>query len=234
MISLPAVLQPTLLAAALLAAHPASARAPEVVDPERAAQIQEQAQEALNQRHYEDAARLAGRAVDLDPSLSTWLARQIQIEALEGLGRLDDGLTLVEQYLDLDGLFAEHRSWGKDTRLRLRTRIDRRAQDKLRTGRRGLGVGLVIGGAAPLGAGIALLANYGRLGGDFDQYGGWVQAGAVSLGVGLALDVVGFLVLGSAGPAGPSPQSSHSTVFPTWAVSFRLGLDPQVSLHLAF
>ena len=67
---------------------------------------------------------------------------------------------------------------------------------------RGVGVGLVIGGAIPLGVGVGFLANYGRLGADFQTYGGWMQTGVVLLGVGAAVDVVGLIVAATAGPSG--------------------------------
>ena len=106
-------------------------------DPVRAAQIQEEAREALEADRYADAVRLAGRAVDMDPSLSTWLARQVRIEALEALGRYEEALTHVEEYLDLDGLFAEHRAWGKEARERLRDAISASRTAVAAKGRRG-------------------------------------------------------------------------------------------------
>jgi tetratricopeptide (TPR) repeat protein len=191
-----------LLAALLLALLlPGSAQAgEEATDPERAAQIQEQAKEALDDGRLDEAGRLAGRAVELDPSLSTWLARQVRIEALEQQGRYEAALTYIEEYLDLDGLFAEHRAWGKEARQRIRDAMSAGATRQAEATRRGLGVGLVVGGAVPLGVGVGFLANYGRLGGDFDTYGGWMQTGVALLAVGAAIDVVGAILLATAGP----------------------------------
>ncbi len=224
---------PLLLLLALLLA-PAVAHAGEGEDPARAAQIQEQAKDALDADNYADAARLAGRAVELDPSLSTWLARQVQIEALEALGRYEEALTRIEAYLDLDGLFAEHRSWGKEARQRIRDALVSGQVATAAKAQRGVGIGLVIGGAIPLGVGVGFLANYGRLGADFQNYGGWMQSGVVLLGVGAAVDVVGVIVAATAGSAGHRSASVDRRVRPVLSLHVRPGPSPRLGLTVRF
>lgn len=202
-------------------------------DPARAAQIQEQAKEALDADQYVDAARLAARAVGLDPSLSTWLARQVRIEALEALGRYEEALTHIEEYLDLDGLFAEHRSWGKESRQRIRDALVAASAAGAAKAQRGAGVGLLVGGAAPLGVGLGFLANYGRLGGDFQTYGGWAQSGAVLLGVGVALEAVGLILVATAGPPAQS-AGLEGEAAPQVSFDVRLGTSPRLGLTVRF
>lgn len=227
-----------LLAAVLFCVAPTTGQAGDEDDPARAAQIQEQARDALRAEQYGDAARLAGRAVELDPSLSTWLARQVQIEALEAMGRFEEALSRIEQYLDLDGLFAEHRSWGKEARQRIRDEIVSRQAAQAATAQRGVGVGLLIGGAIPLGIGVGFLANYGRLGADFETYGGWMQSGVVLLGVGAALDVVGLIVAATAGAQGADSGGQRSSVDrrvrPVLSFDLQLGPSSRVGLTVRF
>ena len=223
-----------LLAALAFLLAPVAAVAGDGDDPARAAQIQEQAKEALDSEQYGDAARLAGRAVELDPSLSTWLARQVQIEALEALGSYEEALTRIEAYLDLDGLFAEHRSWGKEARTRIREALVSGQAAVAAKAQRGVGIGLVIGGAIPLGIGVGFLANYVRLGADFPTYGGWMQSGLVLLGVGAAVDVVGVIVAATAGSGGNPSASLDRRVRPVLSLHVRPGPSPRLGLTVRF
>jgi hypothetical protein len=224
----------TLVAVVLLIGLPAAAVAgEEAPDPERAVQIQEQAKEALDAGHLDEAARLAGRAVELDPSLSTWLARQVRIEAHERQQHYEAALTFIEEYLDLDGLFAEHRAWGKEARQRIRDAMATGQARQVQAAQRGVGVGLLVGGAAPLGIGIGFLVNYGRLGGDFDSYGGWLQTGVALAAVGVAFEAVGAILVATAGPT-DRRAAGDRRVAPRLAVGVRLGVAPRLQLQLSF
>ena len=188
------------LLAALLLAGPALADD----DARRAGRLQLEAKAAFEEGALDEALLLARRAIDLAPGPESWLARQIQVESLERLGRIDDALDAVEAYMAVDGLFPEHESWGREARGRLEGKRlvaeaeTRRITEQARA-RRGVGIGLVIGGAAPTVTGVSLLVNYGRLGGDWADYGGWAQAGAAFLAVGLAVEVAGVILAATAG-----------------------------------
>ncbi len=192
-----------LLLGGLLLAAPARAD-----DAARAGELQRDALEALEAGDDTAALRLAEDAILLNAGPATWLARQVQIEALERLGRIDDALEALQGYMALDGLFPEHVAWGREVRGRLEGRRivadaeAQRAGEQARI-RRGLGVGLLVGGAAPTVVGVGFLANYGRLGGDPARYGGWGEAGGGLLAAGLAVEAVGVILLASSGGAAP-------------------------------
>ena len=167
-----------------------------------------QADEAFRAGRFEDALTLAGRAIGLDPGATTWLAQQIRIDVLERQERFEEAMVFLRDYLALQGLFPEHRAWGQEAEARIAAVLEaRRAREqelrrKVR-GRRGAGIGLVIGGAAPLGVGVGFAINFGHNGGDIEKYGGWLDSGLVLMMVGTGLEVFGLvLVLSEADPAG--------------------------------
>ncbi len=188
------------LLAVLLLAGPALADD----DARRAGRLQLEAKDAFEGGELEDALALARRAIDLVPGPETWLARQIQVEALERLGRIRDAVEALDAYLSVDGLFPEHLSWGREARGRLEGKVIVADAEALRLAQRarvqrGLGIGLVVGGGLPTATGVGFLVNYGRLGGDWASYGGWAQAGAAFLAVGLAVEITGAILLATSG-----------------------------------
>ncbi len=176
-------------------------------DSRRAGEIQLQAKDAWDAGDAEEAWRLAQRAISLENGPSTWLAQQIRIEVLEERGQLEQALTHLQDYLALDGLFPEHRAWGEEAERRIggavaRTRLARRS-------RRGVGIGLVAGGAVPLGVGIGLLGNYGSkvgAGGDPTWYAGFQDAGLVFLIAGGVTEGIGIALLASSAPPPGAPR----------------------------
>jgi tetratricopeptide (TPR) repeat protein len=193
---------PALLA--LLLATPAVGQEPSQ-DTLRAGQVQVQADEAFRAGRYDDALTLAGRAISLDPAATTWLAQQIRVEVLERQERYDEAMAFLRDYLALEGLFPEHRAWGQEAEARIGGVLEqRRARDaevKAKvTGRRGAGIGLMVGGAIPLGVGIGFAANFGHNGADVQRYGGWLDSGLVLVGVGTALEVFGLVLVLTADP----------------------------------
>ena len=174
-------------------------------DARRAGQRQSQAQEAFDAGNLDQAMRLAKQAIVLNAGPGTWLAQQIRIEVLEKQGAYRDARGYLEDYMSLDGLFPEHVAWGRETRGRLEGRliVAEAAEARDREGqqvRRGLGIGLLVGGAVPLATGIGFLANYGRLGAE-PQYAGWGQAGGGLLALGAALEAVGAVLVATSAPA---------------------------------
>jgi tetratricopeptide (TPR) repeat protein len=199
----------------LLIALPGAASAK---DTRRAGEIQLQAREALDEGDAEEALRLARRAISLEAGPTTWLAQQIQIEVLEARGNLEQAMGCLQDYLALDGLFPEHLAWGQEARRRIGEALSRqRAQ---RTGRRGAGVALIVGGAAPLGIGVGFLANYGQktaAGGAPELYGGFLDAGLALAITGGVVEGIGIALAASSAP--PTGQASALRPVPTFAVS---------------
>ena len=189
---------------ALALAAPARAEQPSE-DTLRAGQVQVQADEAFRAGDHENALVLASRAIGLDPGATTWLAQQIRIEVLEEQERHDEAMAFLRDYLALEGLFPEHQAWGKEAEERIgsvlaeRQERERELTRRIR-GRRGAGVGLVIGGAAPIGVGVGFAVNFGYNGGDIERYGGWLDSGLVLMGVGLAVEVFGLVLVLTAEP----------------------------------
>jgi hypothetical protein len=173
-------------------------------DARRAGELQQQAKDALDDGDAEEALRLAQRAISIEAGPSTWLAQQIRIEILEGSGAYTEALRHLRSYMDIDGLFPEHRAWGKETRNRLRAEQER--IERMAAGRRGAGIAMVGVGAVPLVLGIASLANYGdKTSGNVDPapYEGYLDAGVAALVVGGVLEGVGIALLASsASPSG--------------------------------
>lgn len=220
------------LLAALLAlttAAPAFA-GPSSEESIRAGQIQVQAKEAWEAGDDEQALRLANRAISLDPGATTWLAQQIRIEVLEEQGKLQEAYDHVRTYLRIDGLFAEHTSWGKEARERIGEKLDAiSALLAQRRARVGAGAGLAVGGAVPLGIGIGWLANYGgktpaeKQSGDFD---GFVDGGAVMIGIGGVLEGIGIALIAS-GAGKPPAVATRPRIAPVFAAQpgrWTLGL----------
>jgi tetratricopeptide (TPR) repeat protein len=210
-----------LIALSLLLCAPAAAATRE--DTERAGQIQTQAKDAWESGDVDEALKLASRAISLDPGPSTWLAQQIRIEALERKGNLEGAMGHLQDYLALDGLFPEHVAWGKEARARIGQALQAQQSQAMQgvNTRRGAGVGLVVGGALPLGIGIAWLGNYaskpGTAAEKADTYGGFLDAGAVMTGVGAAVDVAGIILLATA--KAPRGSASRDGQGPTFAVA---------------
>ncbi len=167
-------------------------------DERRAGEIQRQAKDALAAGDADEALRLAERAISLEDGPSTWLAQQIRIEILEDRGDLGGAMKHLRAYLEIDGLFPEHRAWGEEARKRLGAKLD--AVEQARGVRRGVGGALLGVGAVPLGLGIASLANYGdktAAGNPAIAYEGYLDAGVVGLVVGGAMEGVGAALLAS-------------------------------------
>ena len=206
---------------------------PSAEDSLRAGQIQVQAKEAWEAGKDQEALRLANRAISLDPGASTWRAQQIRSEALEGAGKLEEAMTHVRTYLRIDGLFPEHEAWGEEARDRIgSTLAAANALLRERRTRAGVGAGMAIGGAVPLGIGIAWLANYGSKtsqGLPPTDYEGFLDGGAVMVGIGGVLEGVGIALIAS-GAGQPKGTASAPTVVPTFAAS--PGADGNWSLGL--
>jgi tetratricopeptide (TPR) repeat protein len=181
-------------------ASTAAAASPE--ESRRAGQIQVQAKEALDGGDANEALKLANRAIALDDGPGTWLAQQLRVEILERRGDYEAAMTHLRDYLRLDGLFPEHRSWGEEAKSRLGRKLaNRDAVSAARKTRRGVGIGLLAGGAVPLGIGLGFVGNFAAQGGDPAQSGGWLDSGLALVGVGAGLEIAGaVLVATSAEP----------------------------------
>ena len=189
-------------------------------DERRAGEIQRQAKEALADGNVDEALRLAQRAISIEAGPSTWLAQQIRIEILEDRGELTDAMRHLRDYLEIDGLFAEHEAWGKEARARLRDKLA--VMEQGRGSRRGVGIALVGAGAVPLALGIASLAQYGSktsAGNAPTAYEGFLDAGVVGLVVGGALEGVGIALLASG-----ASRNGRATAPVPWLVADRDGL----------
>ncbi len=195
-------------------------------DARRAGEIQLQAKEAYTNGDVAEAYRLAQRAISLEAGPSTWLAQQIRIEVLEDRGQLEQAMTHLRTYLQIDGLFPEHKAWGSEAKGRIGGAL--RVVRTQRQARQGIGAGLAVGGGATLGVGIGLLANYGiktGAGGNPDWYAGFLDAGLALTIAGGVLEGVGIALIAS----GAQPQVAlHRVPRPTLALlpdgSFVLGL----------
>ena len=190
-------------------------------DAQRAGQIQVQAKDAWEAGKDDEALRLANRAISLDPGATTWLAQQIRIEVLEEQGKLEEAMTHVRTYLRIDGLFPEHEAWGEEARDRIGAELSAiqglQAQRKARVG---AGAALAVGGAVPLAIGVAWLGNYGSKTGQglpSADYAGFLDGGAVMLGIGAVLEGVGIALIAS-GAGAPKGTASAARVVPTLAV----------------
>ncbi len=175
---------------------------------ERAGELQLAADRALRSGDSRLAASLAAQALALDGGPASWLAWQVRIDALERMGRLGAALDAAKEYLALDGLFPEHRAWGIEARGRLRSHLgDVRASRRVVGGeperRRGAGVVLVLTALAPLGVGVASVANFVHQGNDVEISGGWLDLGAPLIVAGAAVEIAGIVLLASSGPAPP-------------------------------
>lgn len=192
-----------LLACLVPAVRTASAGSPESRDSQRAGEIQIQAEQAWRDGRLDDALRLAARAAGLDPGPSTWLAQQIRIEVLEKQGLLRQAREHLGSYMALEGLFAEHRDWGREVGERLDQELERRrvaaaVLEQARLRRRGVGIGLMVGGVVPLGLGLGFLGNYAWQGADPALSGGWRDCAAVLFGAALVMEGIGIALAVSA------------------------------------
>jgi hypothetical protein len=107
-------------------------------------------------------------------------------------------MSRLQDYMEIEALFAEHRAWGEAARERIAAALsDRRHGAELLRGRR-TGGGVLLGAAlAPIAIGIGSLANFGSHGGDVALWGGWADFGAAMLGAGAATATAGGILLGS-------------------------------------
>lgn len=211
-----------LLSVTLACAAPASsAWAASAEDSQRAGQIQLQAKDAWDAGKTADALRLAQRAISLDDGAATWLAQQIRIEALEEQGRYEEAMSHLRRYLRLDDLFPEHVAWGEEAKARIGPKYDAwLAAKKQREARRGIGVGMAVGGAVPLALGAGWLANYGAKTGaglPKEDYEGFVDGGVAMLIAGGIMEGVGIALIASSadGPATAAlPRDAHLVIAP--------------------
>ncbi len=131
-------------------------------------------------------------------------------------------MTHVRTYLRIDGLFPEHEAWGEEARDRIgSTLAATNALLEERRARAGVGAGLAIGGAIPLGIGIGWLANYGSKTAqelDPEDYEGFLDGGAVMVGIGGVLEGVGIALIAS-GAGKPKGTASRPSVVPTFAAT---------------
>jgi len=220
-----------LLLAGPFAVSTAQAR-PSAEDSMRAGQIQVQAKEAWEAGKDSEALRLASRAISLDPGATTWLAQQIRVEVLEEQGKLEEAMTHVRTYLRIDGLFPEHEAWGEEAKERIGEKLATiNAALAQRRARTGAGAGMAIGGAIPLAIGIGWLGNYGSKTGQglpAEDYAGFLDGGAVMVGIGGVLEGVGIALIAS-GATKPA-VASRPRIAPTLAAS--PGKDGRWSLGL--
>ncbi|MCK6526382.1 hypothetical protein L6R50_02065 [Myxococcota bacterium] len=81
-----------------------------------ASEKEAQAQKALYRGDATLARDLAREALELNPSSHTWLARQVEIRALERLGLRAEARSRLAEYVVLPGLTPSQRQWGEDWR----------------------------------------------------------------------------------------------------------------------
>lgn len=151
---------------------------------------------AADAGNWEEARRLAEEVMFLDDSYATAPARVVLVRALENEEAYDSALYELKQYLELP-LTDEERASAE----RLGARLEARKAGTYRRPRRPLdrngriGLGLVLGGAVPAILGGSLLANDLHWASIGVQSGTWAAIGTPIMIVGLAIDIVGIVVL---------------------------------------
>ncbi len=163
---------------------------------DRADELMNEAQAAAEAGDWDKAKELAETVLTLDDSYATGEARLILVRALERLESYDAALYELRQYLTF-ALTNEERLAAE----RLGARIEAKRDGTYVRPRRPLpvtkraGIGLVIGGAVPLVLGTTFIGNDAFWRSQGVPSGTWSVIGTPLLITGLALDVVGIILL---------------------------------------
>ncbi len=180
-----------------------------------AAALQADAIAAALEGRWAEAKDLAIRALEREASITTAQARLVLARAHEALGELDAAERQVDNYLALP-LLERDREKGVETKERIaracaardtppstaRTTPTPTPRATARPGldaaarqRRAGGIGLLAGGAAPTIVGIWFVATDAHWAESGVASGTWAAIGAPTLVTGLALEVVGAVLL---------------------------------------
>ncbi len=219
-----------LLAAALLCAAP-TAHAQDVggfdtID--QADVLQKQAQKAADEGNWRLARQLAEEVLTLDVSFATAPARLVLVRALEAEENYDAALYELKQFFRLKGLEPDVVEQGKrlERRVVARRDGDYAPAPTLRTRPappRGAGIGLMIGGGVPLVLGGVFVFNDVHHAVQGNDSGTWAAMGAPILGIGVALEVIGAVVIAKSRPSGQARPSAARPV--PRLDGFSLGYD---------
>jgi len=182
--------------------------------------------EAADAGDWAEAKRLAEEVMSLDDGYATAPARIVLVRALEHEESYDSALYELKQYFELPITQEE-----RDAAVRLQARLEARKDGTYRRPRRPLdrngrlGVGLLIGGAVPAIVGGVFLGNdihWSSLG---VESGTWAAIGTPVMLVGLAVDIVGVVML-SRRRSGKA-QLADAAVAPRPAFHFSLAPSPE-------
>jgi len=202
-----------------------------------AAALQADAIAAAVEENWEEAKRLATRALEMEASITTAQARLVLARAHEALGDYDAALRQVDNYLALP-LLDRDRARGEEVRERVQARIGRRdaeagetrepgtaQRDRDRAARAAIpapvrqqragGIGLMAGGAAPTVVGIWFVATDAHWASQGVDSGTWAAIGAPVLVTGVVLEAIGGVLLATAPNAGKRRVRVSGTVAPT-------------------
>jgi tetratricopeptide (TPR) repeat protein len=199
------------------AGEPANAAAAE--NQQLAADLQLAAIEAMMAGDWPTAEQRARAALALDAGPRSAQARIIVARALEQRGAVREALDELEVLLAQD-LLPQHRAKAEEIQQRLTARSPRGPQPPASTpplspaARRGIGIGALAGGAAPLVIGGMMV------GWDIDfasrgiESGTWAAIGAPLLITGIAAEVIGVALVA----APPKRAASALTIVPIFAL----------------
>lgn len=177
--------------------------------------LQKQAQKAADEGNWRLARKLAEEVLTLDVSFATAPARLVLIRALEAEENYDAALYELKQMDGIKGLEPEVLEQAAKLERRVRARRDGDyATAPVRTARapapRGAGIGLMVGGAVPVVLGGVFVFNDVAHAAQGNESGTWAAIGVPVLGVGLALEIAGAVVIARSRPRGQAvPAASR-------------------------
>ncbi len=195
---------------------------------DRADETVRKAVEAADAGDWEEAKRLAEEVMFLDDSYATAPARIVLVPALEREEAYDSALYELKQYFGLP-LTDSERAEGE----RLQARLEARKAGTYRRPRRPMsrnnriGLGLVLGGAVPAIVGGSLLANDIHWAAVGVPSGTWAAIGTPVMIVGLAVDIIGIVVLARSRGGKARVGSRPSLDRPKPAFHFSVAPSPE-------
>jgi len=172
---------------------------------------------------WAEARRLAEIVLALDDSYATAPARSVLVQALENEGSLRSALYEARRYLELE-LKPDRRETGERIERRLTRLVEGGGTAVPTRSAKGPGIGLLIGGAAPIVAGGWFLGTDIQYAAQGTDSGTWAAIGTPMLITGAALEVVGAVLIGqagkeskaAAGAIAPVPTASYDPASGQW------------------
>lgn len=155
------------------------------------------AQAAADAGDWPTARRLAEEALALDDSAATAAVRLVLVRALAAEGATESAQYELRQYLalpldDADRLAGQ----ALEASLDATARKESRAAARVRSGAwRRDGIGLIVGGLAPVGVGAWFIGTDARWAWQGQPSGTWALIGAPTLAAGVALEIAGIACL---------------------------------------